>query len=31
MKSGYGGCDCTPEYMIPCPRNGAYKGGADDV
>ena len=29
MKSGSGGCDCTPQYMIQRPGNGADKGGAD--
>lgn len=27
MKSGYGGCDCTPDYMIQSPGNGADKDG----
>lgn len=29
MRSGFGGADCTPEYMLSSPGNGANeaKGG----
>lgn len=23
MKSGFGGCDCTPDYMLSSPGSGA--------